>query len=406
MDFIVVKRNLSEYRNIIHKKDRSIGSIIKHHRRQRDFTLEETVEGICSVSYLCKVENNQLIPSEKILSKLLVRLEINEEAFEYNKKSDWINDIISLKKVPSSLFEDIKNKNDYKSKLIKYAYIVMNEEKIEKSYDLYIDLTDYFAYFTEQEMIFYLYLLIRSYYSKERFSDVINVYKEIEVFLEHQEIILLSKMILVKSLFKIDRKIDVKKIYDELIYELLKLNRFDEIKEIRNYQLAYLAKELNTQDLKNNLKVLKNVDELNLDYIWFCHYYYKKIDYENALLHIEKIKLVNDYFFTMNLIVLDKLKKNNEIIKLINNDKIKLIKSSYSLVVEYLLAKYVKNDILNFINTNILYANFIIEDSQILNYLYGEAFRYLKDNHLYKPTVKILEKQMNLLKKNTDPIFM
>lgn len=406
MDFIVIKRNLSEYRSIIHKKDKSIGSIIKHHRRERDFTLEETVYGICSVSYLCKVENNQLIPSQKILDKLLERLQINEEAFEYNKKSDWLNDIVNNKNVPNTLYEEVKNKNDYKSKLIKYAYIVLNEQKIEKSYDLYIDLTDYFAYFSEQEMIFYLYLLIISYYKKERFSDVINIYKEIEMFSEHEEIILLSKIILLKSLYKIDRKIDIKIVYEELLYDLLKLNRFDEIKEIRNYELAYLAKELETDDLKNKLHVLKNIDNINLDYIWFCHYYYKKTDFENALIYIEKIARVNEYYFIMYLIVLDKLKRKTEIIKLIKNQKIIFTKVSNELICEYLVAKYVSNEVLDFVNNHVLYATFMIENAGIINYLYAESYRYLKDNHLYKATVKILEKQINNFKKNADPIFM
>jgi len=38
-----------------------IGSMIRHQRRKMNLTLEEGAEGNCSVSYLSKVENNQII---------------------------------------------------------------------------------------------------------------------------------------------------------------------------------------------------------------------------------------------------------------------------------------------------------------------------------------------------------
>ena len=47
-----------------------------------------TSKDICSISYLCKVENNQIVPSEKNKPKLFERLKINE----YNKSLIFLND--------------------------------------------------------------------------------------------------------------------------------------------------------------------------------------------------------------------------------------------------------------------------------------------------------------------------
>ncbi|WP_153464457.1 helix-turn-helix domain-containing protein [Sediminibacillus terrae] len=54
-----------------------IGDKINYYRRQRKMTQEDLAQGICSISYLSKVENNKMEPSEEILSLLLRRLDID-----------------------------------------------------------------------------------------------------------------------------------------------------------------------------------------------------------------------------------------------------------------------------------------------------------------------------------------
>ncbi|WP_079478731.1 helix-turn-helix transcriptional regulator [Halobacillus salinus] len=54
-----------------------IGNKINYHRRAKNLTQEELVHGICSTSYLSKVENNVLEPSEEILQLLFERLNID-----------------------------------------------------------------------------------------------------------------------------------------------------------------------------------------------------------------------------------------------------------------------------------------------------------------------------------------
>ncbi|MFI8687301.1 helix-turn-helix domain-containing protein [Rossellomorea sp. NPDC077527] len=55
----------------------TIGSKIRFHRLKRHLTQEELSKGIISVSYLSKLENNQVTPSEDIIQLLCERLGVN-----------------------------------------------------------------------------------------------------------------------------------------------------------------------------------------------------------------------------------------------------------------------------------------------------------------------------------------
>ncbi|MCA0971204.1 helix-turn-helix transcriptional regulator [Halobacillus litoralis] len=72
------------------------GTLIKQHRKLNKMTLEELSEGICSVSYLSKIEHNSISASDEIYSLLEKRLnikliDINEEFDEgvYQDLLDW-----------------------------------------------------------------------------------------------------------------------------------------------------------------------------------------------------------------------------------------------------------------------------------------------------------------------------
>ncbi|MBU0940702.1 MAG: helix-turn-helix domain-containing protein [Bacteroidetes bacterium] len=56
-----------------------LGGIIRFNRKEKNMTQELLASGICSVSYLSKVENGKLEPSEEILLLLLKRLDIEKD---------------------------------------------------------------------------------------------------------------------------------------------------------------------------------------------------------------------------------------------------------------------------------------------------------------------------------------
>ncbi len=61
----------------LHVDQSLIGDVIKRKRKERRGTQELISKGVCSVSYLSKIENNKMIPSEYVIKELSKRLEID-----------------------------------------------------------------------------------------------------------------------------------------------------------------------------------------------------------------------------------------------------------------------------------------------------------------------------------------
>lgn len=83
-----------------------LGKIIFNLRNERGLTQEELSHGICSISYLSKLEHNQIKYSDEILSLLFKRLDVDEDKF-YSKHKTFHDYLSNLSK-----FIDMKNYTD------------------------------------------------------------------------------------------------------------------------------------------------------------------------------------------------------------------------------------------------------------------------------------------------------
>ncbi|SET04628.1 Tetratricopeptide repeat-containing protein [Salinibacillus kushneri] len=74
------------------------GKLIKYHRTRKEMTQKELAAGICSVSYLSKIENETIEPSQDVLSllgeRLHITLDIQEDSQDVEKRIlEWYNHI-------------------------------------------------------------------------------------------------------------------------------------------------------------------------------------------------------------------------------------------------------------------------------------------------------------------------
>ncbi len=111
------------------------GTLIKQHRKFNNMTLEELADGICSVSYLSKIEHDSISASDEIYRLLEERLniklvDINDEFDEdiYQDLLDWheaaqLQDLELMKqydqKYESGLIENQNNELNHLYKVIK-----------------------------------------------------------------------------------------------------------------------------------------------------------------------------------------------------------------------------------------------------------------------------------------------
>ncbi len=87
-------------------------AILKRERLQQNLTLEEVSSGICSVSYLSKLENNQIEPKDDYLKFLFDRLSI-----DYNQARDNDYERILLEMIKAYFLENYDKIHDLVKKI-------------------------------------------------------------------------------------------------------------------------------------------------------------------------------------------------------------------------------------------------------------------------------------------------
>lgn len=110
-----------------------VGSYLKRKRKELRITQDEIAKGICSISYLSKIENNQIVPKEFYVKELFSRMNISSDIYQAT-----VNDSLYLEnaldaffyydsKLLDETYNLIKNiENNIPLTIIKYIYFVYN----------------------------------------------------------------------------------------------------------------------------------------------------------------------------------------------------------------------------------------------------------------------------------------
>lgn len=388
---------LTKLRQIEEKPNTTYGSIIRHYRKLNGITLTTLAEDICSISYLCKLEKGSLIPNPKILEQLRIRLGLPKNIFDEPETNPNIKEIIKMDYVPIDIYEEVKNKFDHTSKLIKASYEILNNGNFELGYNLTMEVTNYITNFLPEELLLLFYLFIRLKYENEEHFHAIDDFEEISIFEEHKEILINAKVYYFKSLFRLNKNITMSYLYDNILTDLLHYNKMEEYYSLRQYKLAQDAKYVDTNELQKEIDFTIGKENIELDYIWFVHHFYYTKDYETALTYIKEIAYDTSYYHLMYFICLDKLQKKDEIIDVFENHPYQHFKKTYKIISKYIYHKYASESIpqdIEYFMSNILV---LTKDYQILDYMYDELINKYKQNHYYKDAVKMLEEKLQYL---------
>lgn len=392
-----LKRLLKNYREIMVKVNRTTGSILKHYRVSNELTLEEVASGVCSISYLCKAENDKLIPSESIMQKMMEKLSIKEEDLYDTYNDDWVSEIIDNPRHLIKLLEQNKNKKDYKTKLINFANIIVNGYDKLSAHEAFMDLSNYFANFREEEMCLMLYLVLVLCDKEERYYDMLAISEEFYTFQRNQDLVIKVKILELKAMYKLGVFAQIGIYYNETINLMVSKNVYEDISYAIKYHLAFIAKTKDSDILRHELEKYQNIPENALTYINFCHQFFYKKDYEQALVKINKIKDLNDHYFLMSLLTLYKQKRRSDLIHLVNENQMPL-RDSYKYVVQFLIENV--DGQVDLIRSHILSSYLLVEEKDIAEFIYEESYRLFKERFLYKECTHLLEKYNRVLKQS------
>lgn len=362
-----------------------IGSILKHQRKELRLTLEEGAEGICSISYLSKVENNLITPSHKYIDlfKSKYHIELRETGTEENEQLIFTI-IDSLFYQDQMILDDrLFIGLDYRSKLYHFGYLV-SQHNYHKAKKKYYELNPYIKNMNDLEVSLYLYLTALLLAEEGRVKDAfvsltLHVGKTTHIKL----LTLINKeKIVLASLMNNHPYILLH--YEKLIIHLIQHEYYHIVHEIKFMYLNYLAQFLSQEDLEKILEKAVHLDNYQKNYI-LARYDFLHMNYEACYQKLIGKERTNFMYFMLSINVLNKLKYKDDLEHLIvesfetNNTQIKLM-------IEYLNQKYFVKKISpsQYIKNQILKVHDFPDVVDQLHFWYEEGIEAFKKQGYYK----------------------
>ena len=247
---------------------------LKNERLKANLTLNEITEGICSKSYLSKIENNLLAPDKFVMKKLFERVNINYDRLlkinKYGNLHEIVNYYLFNQKLKIKEVFDQLNKD----------YFITREALIKLIYYLSIDSLDDFSRevgfvdevkgsLSDYELMVLMFAIIEFYIKTYQFQnakkylliiDKVNIEDEgLRVLFEHQHFVVACNLNNHADIFK--------------YYNCLNNSNFYPMFRKYNNKLLYTYTEFDPND---SLKIL---EDMNMDIILETHledYYYAK----------------------------------------------------------------------------------------------------------------------------------
>lgn len=188
---IKIYHNLKEqFGNFDAKRKYAI--FLKRKRLEKNLTLEEVSKGICTISYLSRIENNLVDVDEEYFVKLFNKLEIDFYGLKEEKEHEIFVKLLKLylQKEETKIIDTISealNTNYYVD--LEYELMLLFDNILRKMYpearNQIIELNDKIDVLLDNELVFYLFLSTLYAY---RTNQCIFAYRQVLVLCEMQTI--------------------------------------------------------------------------------------------------------------------------------------------------------------------------------------------------------------------------
>jgi len=274
-----------------------IGGYIKKKRKELNVTQDVVSNGICSVSYLSKIENNQIIPKEFYVKEIMEKLDVDEEFYEKD-----LNDSLYLNKLLQGIFYLDDN-------LIEDIFKEI--EMIEHNLTINICKLVYYVYFRKTDENQYVMML------ENLVNNMNNFELKIYLFLASLYYISLDKFKIALEILILGEKIDITNDYLSALYS--------EYTYLVKQRL--LKKNCSSDDYEKAQRKYNrfhNVKRSVILALWKSYY----ISVENPdksleLLNKIKVSLLDefskDFYYIIKAKALFQIKCHNESIVILNN---------------------------------------------------------------------------------------
>lgn len=236
--------------------------IIKNERIKRKKTLGELSKGICSISYLCKLENNAIKPSVDYVKALLERVDVNYDEISKNNYDTELLQAIKLYfyheyEEIKKLYDSLESENfDSRVAMIKCLYL-LTINSFEEFREIISELDEIKNSFIGYQAIVLIFLVSEYYMKQAMYKNSYNYLlclKEIDIN-QYELKMMIDEGIMI-SAFHLKKFPDVYNLYsnyikdDKLYYPLERKLKIELIIKIINGKNCYDENELNDLMLK------------------------------------------------------------------------------------------------------------------------------------------------------------
>ncbi len=157
-----------------------IGSFIKKKRKELNVTQDEISTGICSISYLSKIENNQIVPNDFYVREIMDKLNVDRDIYTKSlKDKEYIEKTIKAffymdDDALSNIYDEIEGvEHNLIINLCKLGYNVYFSKDDENQYVMMLEnlVTNMSTY----EMKVYLYFACIYFIQNERYKTALEL---------------------------------------------------------------------------------------------------------------------------------------------------------------------------------------------------------------------------------------
>lgn len=391
MYFSHLKHQVS-LRKIVPTVNTPLGSRIKHYRLQLNQTLEEFASDLCSISYLSKVENNQIKPSDKFLDALSSKYEVSFNDASFTFHDEWFETMIDaffnekLCKLPDQIIFDV----DYKSKLLNLAEAVLMKDFI-KAKSMYFDVLSHLKCFTDKELALFLYIIAQIFHEEGRLRHAFDTLHLFNLYEDETKLKLLIKKLKFELAIEMNNHPYILIEYHKIINLCLNKEYYHLAHQIRYAYLSYMAQFMDKDQFDKSVKDSKHFSDSQLAYLLAKH------DYEHGA-YQQCYERLNGYVhyhrrhYLLAVKALNKLKDKDELVVLLDAP-IKSYDQQLRLIVEYLKTKYTKRyqSVGTFIRNEILKSNELADNVEDLLFWYEEGLELFKSQGFYKDATQLCQ---------------
>ncbi|PKK94321.1 MAG: hypothetical protein CVV61_00015 [Tenericutes bacterium HGW-Tenericutes-6] len=385
-------------------EDQTIGSALRYARVMMGLTLEEAAEGICSVSYLSKLETSKIKGSKKLLDQLTERFKVrqssSENRYQFETVLNHLLDYLLMHEpFNDQVVEPLLSYTDYQGLMCQLILAFINQDDSMFS-KLFFEMDFVISTLKDYEFALLTSVVAQVLYRHGKYQQAYEVMTFIpKSFDLPYGISIIQKHIQLSCALKLNRTIDLINNYHDYLNELARMHFMALYKDMRFKFLEYEACYQKEERAIRTYASERELDAFDKTYLSIKTLYYNG-QYSQVLQMIGKDYHKHQGIFAIYLMTLDLLNEKNKIKEVLTLCDRKHINCTYAQsIIKHLEMKLygTKEEILKYLRNDIMYLKKFPEDIMLIEYLMLDCQKLFELYQYYKEANQVIHQMMPMI---------